>query len=186
MRRAALLLAALSPGCSGPQPAAPPDPAIAACEAATAFAEQEIGRRGTELVFADEPGSMGIPPGPARDFDRFAFYDPAGGKKISPPPAALMAALHAIESKSALSGCPSLRAMLDARHIGHGPRAVARAKDKDWPVISLSMPAAGESEAVLAKSSASGPLYSDGDLYYLRRDAGGKWRVIGISPLWIT
>lgn len=188
MRRAALLLAAvLLLGSARSEPGPKPDPVIAACEAATAFAEWELARRDGKPVFSTDGVGMGIPPGPAPDsFDRFDWGDPATGKSAPPPQRTLLVALHALDGQSAVTGCASLRAMLDARHIGYGEQAVARAQEEGRAVISLSLPAASESEAVLGLANEMGPYNSSADLYLLRRDAAGKWRVVGFSPLWIS
>lgn len=188
MRRAAFLLAAvLLLGSARSGPASKPDPAIAACDAATAFAEREIGRRKGQLVFSPDSVGMGIPPGQASyDFGRFEWNEPVSARKVPPPPQALMAALYKLDSQSSISGCPSLRAMLDARHIGYGEQAVAHAQEKGWIVISMSMPAASENEAVFAEAEEMGPLNGSSDLYLLRRNTAGKWRVAGFSQLWIS
>ena len=120
MRRALFLLAAVPVlGSSRLPPTARPDPGAAACEAATAFAEEEIATYKGKLVFSASSAGMGIPEGYAPGtFERIEWYRPGTAKKLSPPPVDLLVTLHKNESQSAISGCPALLAMLDAgKHV---------------------------------------------------------------------
>jgi hypothetical protein len=83
---------------------------------------------------------------------------------------------------------------LDDRHIGYGSKAVDAVNSSDPSVTfkasieTISMPVVSVDGklALLASSGVSGPLAGGGFLQFLKRQAGGSWKAVGSSPLWVA
>jgi hypothetical protein len=159
-----------------------------ACEAAWGYVQIVLREPGDRPdVFDTEKGVFAPEmPGPAARWGTDS-YEPAPA-----PPHELIQSVSA--QTNALAACPSLQARLRSAGIGFGKRAVARALKKGRDgyfrarVHQVALPAvsADGSQAVLAASSAVGPLSGGGYLIHLVRGDDGRWRIAAVHGLWVS
>lgn len=133
--------------------------------------------------------------------DRFPFK-PIGTRDKSE--VALLNAWLDVPHASAVTECPDVRALLNQEQIGFGEQAAQSARDNNdemfrpgrkrdpsrhrMTIYGVAMPTfnADGTEAVLEKDYACGSLCGGGNVFKVRRDPDGRWRMVAEWPLWIS
>lgn len=188
---ASLLTTVLSVSACGTADQRLPDAKAAVCDVAAAYANNLIVEaKGHPIVFTTADQSF---VGPISGGDWWTI-DEKRPRSAKSPPLVLVKKLEVQGNLNAVARCPSVRSLLDQQHIGYGSKAVDAADSGDSgklftaSINTISMPivSADGKQAVLASSGVSGPLAGGGFVQFLERQPNGIWRVVAVSPLWIS
>lgn len=183
------LLSACGTGAGGGVQAAQPSPECALAE--SYLLSFPVVQNGGPVVFSDKNES-----GPRED-GRLEWRDiesqRSNPKPIAGPPGELISGLRAGGGASAIKHCANVRELLDSKGIRYGKDAVNSGGSSNVAlfkstILGISLPVISRdgSKAVLVESFYAGMLLGRGNVTYLKRQADGKWKVVGEAMLWVS